>query len=292
MVRRPTSRRGLDLGSVLSGTRLRDLGGLSGVSARDRERLERIIKDAGDLSGIRAEDLVISRDKPPVFDDLGDFIGNIVKPREVTDLLEEVVRQPVLSGKDPLHGVTTSLMARLRKKRPEALPQVPVATGKKGAEVPVSTKGLTQLLRLAAVRICAGEPSVIWDDGINQLIVHGSKISATVTDGMVRIDIKVEADGLSTTMQIPFALGSEERLSGLVMATTDRPAGNALVAQVWGDALIALAHGALVAVSESLAGASGRDVINKRLVPRALRAKRGSLVVESQARFLFKEDGR
>ncbi|WP_298970542.1 hypothetical protein [uncultured Roseobacter sp.] len=290
MVRRPTSRPGFTPGAAISGTRLRDLGRVPGASASFRRRFENILDEVGRLDDIRIDDLVIVRDKPPVFEDLGDFIGNIVKPNDLTEILGSVITRPDLPKTNQLDFVTTSLMDQLRKNLPDALPKVPIKTGKKGADLPVTTKGLTQLLQLAAVRICEDQDSVIWDDGINQLVVHASQIQATLTEGLVRVDIKVEADKLRATMQIPFAVGSEERLTGLVMATTDRPAGNPVVAQVWGEALIALAHGALISASESLAGASGRDVQNQRLIPRALTARRGSLVVESQARFVFKED--
>lgn len=290
MVRRPTLRPGTGLGSAASGTRLRDLGGLQGISDSDRQRLDRILEDAERLEGIRVEDLVIDRNPTRVFDNFGDFIGNIVKPKDLSEILATVVKQPDLPKDNQLHFVTTSLMDQLRKKLPKALPTTPVAIGKKGADLPITTSGLTQLLQLAAVRLSEHEDSVIWDDGVNQLIVHASQVTATLTDGMIRVDVKVEADKLRATMQIPFAVGSEERLAGLVMATTDRPAGNALIAQVWGGALIAFAHNALVAATESLAGASGRDVQNNRLIPRALVARRGSIIVESQARFAFKED--
>ncbi|MFK7879057.1 hypothetical protein [Roseobacter sp.] len=290
MVRRPTLRREGGLGSATSGTRLRDLSRVPGLSVTDRQRLDRIIEDAGRLGGNLAEDLVIDRNPTRVFDDLGDFIGNTVKPKDLSEILANVIQRPNIPRQNQLHFVTTTLIDEIRKKSPKALPTIPVGKGRKGADLPVTTSGLTQLLRLAAVQLSENENSVIWDDGINQLVVHASQVTATLTEGFVRIDVKVEADQLRATMQIPFAVGSEKRLSGLVMATTDRPAGNARVARVWGDALIAFAHGALIAASESLAGASGRDAQNKRLVPRALVARRGSLVVESQARFVFKEE--
>ncbi|WP_298922286.1 hypothetical protein [uncultured Roseobacter sp.] len=289
MVRRPTRRSGLGLGSASSGTRLLDIGNMVGLSRTDKKRLERILREAERLRGLRPEDLIIVRDPEPAPDILGDFVGKLVKPKDMSEILGSVIQSPNLPKANQLDFVTSSMMDILRKKVPQSLPKTPVPIGKKGADLPVTSKGLTQLLQLAAVRLSEEQESVVWDDGINQLLVHASRMRATLTDGMVRVDIPVEADGLRATMQIPFAVGGEERLTGLVMATTDRPAGNALVAQVWGSSLIALAHGALISASESLAGASGRDPQNRRLIPRALVARRGMLVVESQARFNFKE---
>lgn len=283
-------RTGSNLGSVTLGARLRDLSAMRDLSAADRKRLERMLDLAGDLRDVDPDDLVIIRNPIDVRDRIRDFSGAIIRPRVLSDMLDEALKRPGLPMNNRLDFVTGVVMDALRKKTPKALPTNPIATGKKGAALPVTTSALTQLLRLATMQRLDNQASVIWDDGVNQLVVHGGRIKAVLTDGRVRVEIPVEADGLRTTMRVPFSVGSEKRVSGLVMATADRPVGNALVAQIWGDALIALAHGALLRASESLAGASGRDVQNKRLIPRALVAKRGSFTVESQARFVFKGD--
>jgi hypothetical protein len=122
--------------------------------------------------------------------------------------------------------------------------------------------------------------------------VHPTQIGiwkAVVTEGRIRVDIPVTADGLRETMQVPLAVGSPNRLSGMVMATSDRPVGNETVARIWGTALIALAHNALLSAIENLAGASGWDDRKQPLVPRAIIARNGSLTIESSAEFVFKE---
>lgn len=212
----------------------------------------------------------------------------VLKSGDLSNLVSMITARPDLPAVNTLNYVTTSVMETIRDRLPEALPLRPVPIGSKGADLPVASSALTRLLRLAAIARSEGQDSVIWDEGVNQLIVHASQIKAVVTDGMVRIDIPVAADGLKTTMQVPFAVGSRDRLAGLVAATVSRPAGNAVVSRVWGDALIALAYGVLMDAIESMAGASGRDVKNDRLVPRALIARPGRLIVESQARFRFK----
>lgn len=300
MVRRPTSRSRTgrlntnltraNSPSVTLGSRLRDLSGMRDLSDADRKRLERMLDLAGDLRDVDPDDLVIIRNPIDVRDRIRDFDGSVVKPKVLSDLVHDALKRPGLPKDNKLDFITGSVMDLLREKTPKALPRKPVPTGKKGADLPVTTSALTQLLRLAAMQLSDNEASVIWDDGVNQLVVHLKRMKAVVTEGRVRIEIPVEADGLRTTMKVPFSVGSEKRVSGLVMATADRPAGNALVARIWGEPLIALAHSALLRASESLAGASGRDVQNKRLIPRALVARRGSFTVESQARFVFKGD--
>ena len=202
----------------------------------------------------------------------------VLKPGDLSGLLSTITARPDLPKVGGLDFVTTTVMEAIRDRLPDSLPRGPVQTGSRGSH----------LLKLAAVARSDGQDSVIWDDGVNQLMVHSSRVKAVVTDGLVRIDIPVAADGLKATMGLPFAVGSENRLAGLVMATVSRPIGNAVVARIWGDALVALAYGALMDAVESMAGATGRDVRNDRLVPRAIIARRGQLTIESQARFRFK----
>ncbi len=300
MVRRPTSRTrtgrlntdltGRDFRSITLGSRLRDLSDMRDLSDADRKRLERMLDLAEDLRDVDPDDLVIIRNPIDVRDRIRDFSGTVVKPKELSDLVSDALKRPGPVSDNRLDFVTGIVMDALREKTPKALPRTPIPTGKKGADLPVTTSALTQLLRLAAVQLSDNQASIIWDDGVNQLVVHPAKMKAFVTEGRVQVEIRVEADGLRTTMRVPFSVGSVKRVSGLVVATADRPAGNALVARIWGDPLIALAHSALMRTSESLAGASGRDVQNMRLMPRALVARRGSFTVETQARFVFKGD--
>jgi len=276
-------------GSSALSERLRELRERRDLSAADRRRLERIIRDIGDLDSISLDDL-ISRPDPvgPVRPGTitGDFAGVQIKPAQLSNLIGEVAAA-VPEGVDRLHFVTGTVLDRLRADLPEALPLTPVPTGRKGAALPVTSAGLATLLQLAAVRRAEGSESVVWDDGVNQLMVHASKVRAVLTEGMVRVSVPVECDQVRATMEIPFAVGSEARVAGLVVATTDRPAGDPLIARIWGDPLIALAYGTILDVADSLAGASGRGEKNDRLVPRGLVARRGQLIVESQARFVY-----
>jgi hypothetical protein len=264
--------------------RLRELRERRDLSAADRRRLERIIRDIGDLDGIDLDDIAVQPDRPGTI--VGDFDGVPIKPVQLSNLIGELAGA-VPKGADGLEFVAGLALERLRAELPEALPLTPVPTGRKGAGLPVTSAGLTTLLRLAAVRRSEGAESVVWDNGVNQLMVEASKLRAVLTEGMVRVAVPVECDQVRTTMEIPFAVGSAERAAGLIVATADRPAGDPLIAGIWGEALIAFAYGVLLDIADSLAGASGRDEKNGRLVPRGFVARRGQLVVESQARFLY-----
>ncbi|MEJ2631493.1 MAG: hypothetical protein P8011_01170 [Acidihalobacter sp.] len=278
MSRRPTPRASISAQELEK--RLRNLGEAEDLSPDARRRLKEILKDIrpSGLSGTEAERL----EKP------GGVNVSVLKAGELTTLVSAITSRSDLPTVDTLDFVTTAVMKSIREHLPETLPLHPLPIGDKGVDLPVASSALTRLLRLAAVARSDAQNSVVWDDGVNQIIVHVDRIKAAVTKGQIRIDIPVVADRLKAVMQVPFAVGSEDRLAGLVAATVLRPAGNAVVAHVWGDALIALAYGALMDAVVSMAGASGRDVENERLVPRALIAQRGQLTIESQARFRFK----
>jgi hypothetical protein len=279
LARRLTPRSGINLEQLAE--RLRKLGELDDLPPRARRRLNEILRDVQTLEETQPS----GPRRPEITPDVKRVV---LKPSDLSNPVSTITSRPDLPAVDTLDFVTTTVMERIRDRLPEALPLRPVPTGSKGADLPITSTALSRLLQLAAVARSEGQDSVIWDDGVNQLIVHASRIKAVVTDGQVRIDIPVAADGLKTTMRVPFAVGSEDRLAGLVAATVSRPAGNAVVARVWGDALVALAYGALMDAVESMAGASGRDVKNDRLLPRALVARQGQLTIESQARFRFK----
>lgn len=272
--------------------RMRRLAEAGGLGDTDRTRIETILGELENLEGIDLDDLMADLETPRPGDGAvigGDFGGPVLEAGQFSELFEEIARPDRLPATDALEFVTSGVLNEIRRRRPEVLPLAPVATGRKGAQLVVAAKPLARLVQLAAIRRSEEAETVIWDDGVNQLLVRPGGIETVLGNGQVVISIPVEADGLSATMQVPFAVGSDERLSGLVAATSDRPAGDVRVARIWGEALIALAYGALMDAAESLAGASGRDEANDRLVPRALVARPEGLAVEAQARFRFGE---
>ena len=274
---------------------MRRLAEAGGLGDADRTRIETILGELETLEGVDIDDLMADLDiqQPGGGAGLGDdFRGPMLEAGQFSELFAEIARPDSLPATDALDFVTSGVLNAIRRRRPEVLPLGPVATGRKGARLPVAAKPLSRLIQLAAIRRSGEADTVIWDDGVNQLLVRPASIETVLGNGQVVISIPVEADGLAAKMQVPFAVGSEERLSGLVAATSDRPAGDVRVARFWGEALIALAYGALMDAADSLAGASGRDEANDRLVPRALMARPEGLIVEAQARFRFREDAR
>ena len=291
MVIRPTERRDL-AGGRAAAVELRrlieDRIGLGGIAAADRDRLIRIRDDLDALRDTTIADLLAElRDRIPVPDPPPSRDPRI-DPVKLSEMLLSLDQPPARPGSTPLHDLTGSLLEILRKQDPMALPSEPLKPGGKGAVMGLGSAALTRLVRIAAAGLSQGAGEVVWDDGVNQILVQPGAIEVTLTDGRLRVAIPVETDAGRTVMTVPFALGGKERVAGLVTATLDRPAGDATIAAIWGEALIALAWGAVMDAVESLAGASGRDTGNDRLVPRAVAASHGRLTIETQAAFALK----
>ena len=270
------------------------------LTATDRARLGRAVAELGkiDLGDVELGDLIAPGTRPrPGEGDIGDFVARPISPQVIVRAVDDAIARPVL-GKDQLLFVADNVIGAIRKTVPDALPSRPIATGLQGADLPLAPKALAGLVRIAAARRPDGpsggardDGAILWDDGSSQILIQGGKLRTEIGDGIVRIVIPVETDAGATEMTVPFAVGSEKRVTGLIAAAPDRPAGDPLIAEIWGDSLIAFAYGALLDVADSLAGASGRDTDNDRLVARGVSVQGGAFVIQSQAAFRYKRSG-
>jgi hypothetical protein len=129
---------------------------------------------------------------------------------------------------------------------------------------------------------------VLWEDGDDQLMVHVGKVFVSVRRGLVVVSIPVACDQTgSATVQVPFAIGDEERPAGLLVATGSRPHGPAAVVDVWGEALTAFAWQTLLTVLTRLAFQAGTDKDATGLIPIAVEASDTGLNVRTLARHAF-----
>lgn len=141
---------------------------------------------------------------------------------------------------------------------------------------------LRTTVRLVADIPKGSSPDVVWVLGANELLVHTADIGLSCQPGQVTITLPVACDQLrdGATVQIPFAVGTDDAPSGLVMSTLDRPAGPALVVDVWAGSLTAFAWEALLHLAEQQCAAAGRDGAGRPLVPGYIGAGRGVLFVQ------------
>ena len=155
-------------------------------------------------------------------------------------------------------------------------------------EVPV--RDAERLLR-ATARLVADLPrdtsqDVVWVSGSSELLVHTDRLSLSCNVGMVAVRIPVECDQLDEPglVEVPLAVGTATDTRGLFMATFDAPGGPQVVTQPWAGALTAFAWEALLTLARELAAEAGRDSRGRDLVPAAIAAARGVLLVRPMAR--------
>jgi hypothetical protein len=129
-------------------------------------------------------------------------------------------------------------------------------------------------------------PEVVWVLGASELIVHTAGMGLSCLTGQVTVSVPVACDQMpdGTNVQVPFAVGTEEAPSGLVMSTLARPAGPAAVVDAWAGSLVAFAWEALLHLAQQLCAAAGHDGAGQPLVPAYIGAARGVLLVQPMAR--------
>jgi hypothetical protein len=152
-------------------------------------------------------------------------------------------------------------------------------------------QGDGQRILRAVVRLVAdlprdSSPEVVWTLGSSELLVHTADVTLTCTQGLVRIGVTVQCDQTDgpVAVSVPFAVGTEQAPSGLVMTTYDRLDAPAVVATTWTDALTAFAWESLLELARHVCAELGRDTRDRPLVPGSIGAAPRELLVQPMAR--------
>lgn len=145
---------------------------------------------------------------------------------------------------------------------------------------------LRGVVRLVADLPVGSTPDVVWTSGRSELLVHTDTISLTCTVGLVRVAVRVECDQTDgpTTITVPFAVGTQQAATGLVMQTYDRLDGPGAVTSVWADALTAFCWEALLETATRLCAEIGADSRGRALVPGSIGSGSRVLLLRPMAR--------
>jgi hypothetical protein len=209
-------------------------------------------------SGTGAEQPGADRSLPPAFDNA----------RSLAVLVSELLRS--------INAEATSSPA----------PTKPLPAGTVGSAVPIPLQLLQQLYTAAAVQ--GNQGSLIWMQDGSELMVITGKITVALDDGLVMVAIPVMCDQTqASSVEVTFATGSTAQPAGMVVAAEQRPQGNPLIVDVWGEALTAFAWRLLLSVTTHVAAQSGIDEDGAGLVPIALVATKDAMSVLPIARHTF-----
>jgi hypothetical protein len=201
---------------------------------------------------------------------------------EVTDLALDLI--------DP---TCRQLAEELRERCPGAAP-VRLRPGATAPPMTVSARHSAALYAtaFAATALAATAPApstapagaVVWADGEHELLVYPDRVRVVFRHGFVLAGITVFTEQTGTVeVSVPFAVGTTSEPAGLMIATEPVPRGPALLAERWGDQLIAAAWQALVHLTGGIAAAAGTDTAGGPLIPVALTASAAGLTVLPQA---------
>jgi hypothetical protein len=188
----------------------------------------------------------------------------------------------------PPHELTKEckqLLAQVRRTCPNLLPGERLKPGAVGAEVPLATDVVNRLIKVAAAS--DGDP-VVWVQAGCELAIETGGIDVAVHPGLVLVTIPVRCDQVGRAeVLVPFAVGSDQRPSGLVAATEARPRGPNLVVDLWGEQLTAFAWSTFLRVLAAVAAEAGVDLDGAGLIPVAVVAGDDDVRVLTMARHQF-----
>jgi hypothetical protein len=195
---------------------------------------------------------------------------------------ESPERPPRLRGMYP-----AGLLQAGEKAIAGARPPSKLGPGGVGEPVTLPQRTLEHLMRLALVR-GKGRERVVWRNLGAEVLVHLDRTRLRVLDGYVIVGVTLETEQTGIQeLTVPFAVGSQKRLAGLLAATERRPRGHPSLSETWGEGVIATAWRALLEVADVIAALRGSDADGRPLRAGALVAARGQLAVVPQARHLY-----
>jgi hypothetical protein len=127
-------------------------------------------------------------------------------------------------------------------------------------------------------------PPVLWDDGVNRLLVHLAEAEVELGDGVIDVALAVECDETRVERVVcTFVTSSPKRPAGFAWASESKPRGPAIIVDLWGEALVALCWRALIEIVRGGASASGIDTFDRPLIASTVAATPDGFLVVPQA---------
>ena len=159
-----------------------------------------------------------------------------------------------------------------------------------GKPLSVPDAAATRLLRGIVHAVADIPPDtstiVVWQRDGSELWVDVGTVTLSSLDGMVRVAVKVSCDqlGKPVVLTVPLKVGTPQAPVGLVMSSVDRLTGPDVVTALWSDAVIAFGWECLLELSRQLCAQLGRDRAGLPLIPGAVAAAKGVLVLQAMSR--------
>lgn len=147
---------------------------------------------------------------------------------------------------------------------------------------PEAQTALRGVVRLVADLPKDTTPVVVWQHRGSELEVDTEATTIACKVGIVTIGVTVRCDQLPepTTIEVPFGVGAQDRLTGLVMSSLTRLRGPSVVVDRWSDALTAFAWESLIETTRRLCELLGTDAAGRHLLPAAVGSGSKVLIIQ------------
>ena len=180
-------------------------------------------------------------------------------------------------------------VADLRRRCPEAFAAEPLEPGGVAPEVTLRADRASALFARGFGAVAGGagaeDGRVVWVRGDDELLLRTREVRLVPREGFLLVSLPVYSDQTrDTEVVVTFATGRPDAPLGLIMAAEERPRGDPVVVETWGDELTAAAWETVIGMASGLAAEAGVDIDNRALLPAALTASRDAVAVTPQAR--------
>lgn len=180
-------------------------------------------------------------------------------------------------------------VADLRRRCPDAFAAEPLEPGGVAPEVTLRADLASALFARGFGAVAGGagaeDGRVVWVRGDDELLLRTREVRLVPREGFLLVSLPVYSDqARDTEVVVTFATGRPDAPLGLIMAAEERPRGDPVVVETWGDELTAAAWETVIGMASGLAAEAGVDIDNRALLPAALTASRDAVAVTPQAR--------
>jgi hypothetical protein len=128
--------------------------------------------------------------------------------------------------------------------------------------------------------------TLVWERGQDELAVDAASIGLICAQGLLTVGLTVNCDQLSKPVRVavPLAVGRADAPRGLLMATINRLDAPPLIAEGWSDSIIAFCWEAVLELAQRVCAQAGDDADGRPLIPGAIAARDGAMVLTPMAR--------
>lgn len=169
-------------------------------------------------------------------------------------------------------------------------PAVALGPGTVTGAVEVPRSDAEKILRSVVRRVADlprnSSPEVVWTLGQHELLVHTDQIRLALFSGVAVITNTFSCEQVDgrVTVPVPLGLGTRKVPAGLIMTSFTDLDGPSVITKVWTDAITAFAWECLMELCRTIAAEVGDDSRGRALIPGAVTAAPGLLIIEPLAR--------